>query len=185
MRKVLSTFAIVFTIAIASTAVAQTPYFQVYFDQGLQEASADCPGVGVLDTLYIAAHNFDMWIDAAEFQVDYTTHLTFLGEEALNSTLVIGSSPTGVAIAWQQPQNGFNTLIMMQVYVMWNCSDCVGIGGTPGSHIVVGPWPGKTSPRAVDWETEEDVDGVGMTSLICAQVPLEDGTWGQIKALYH
>ena len=44
MRKALLTFAIVFTIAMASTAFAQTPYFQLYFDECMQEASADCPG---------------------------------------------------------------------------------------------------------------------------------------------
>jgi hypothetical protein len=170
---------------MASTAVAQTPYFQVYFDEGLQEASADCPGVGVLDTLYIAAHNFDMWISAAEFQVDYTTHLTWLGDAARNTELVIGSSPTGCAISWPQPQNGFNTLIMMEVTVMWNCDDCFGIGGTPGSEIVINPWPGEPSPQAVNWQTESAVDGVGMTSLVCAQVPVEQTSWGQIKSLYH
>jgi hypothetical protein len=185
MRKVLLTFAIVFTIATASTAFAQTPYFQLYFDEGMQEASADCPGVGVVDTLYIVAHNFDMWIGAAEFQVDYTTHLTWLGEVAVGTDLVIGSSPTGVAISWPTPRQGFNAVDMMHVTVMWNCDNCTGIGGTPGSEIIISEWPGKNAPRAVDWQTDVAVDGVGMTSLICAQVPVEETSWGQIKSLYH
>ena len=184
MRKVLLTFAIVFTIAMTSAAFAQTPYFQLYFDEGLQEASADCPGPGVLDTLYIAAHNFDMWISAAEFQVDYPVQLTWLGEVAIGSDLVIGQSFAGVAISYPLPRPCFPSTILMRVTVMWSCDDCVGIPA-PGAEVVINEWPGEASPQAVNWQTEVAVDGVGMTSLVCAQVPVEETSWGKIKSLYH
>jgi hypothetical protein len=186
MRKVLLTFAIVSMIAMAGAASAQTPYIQVYFDAGFQEASADCPTVvGTLDTLYIVAHNFNMFIGAAEFMVDYTSHLTPLAEQANGTPLVIGESSTGVAISWPLPQNGFDPFLMMTVTVEWNCTDCAGIGGTPGSELVVQAKPGKTSARAIDYYELTSVDAVGMTSLICAQVPVENTSWGQIKSLYN
>jgi hypothetical protein len=188
MRKVLLTFAIVATIAIASSASAQTPYFQVYFDQAMQESSADCPAAPlgtVVDTLYVVAHNFNTWVTATDFMVDYGTHLSWLGEFAIGTTLKLGDSPTGVAITWQSRRNGWGPIPMLQVTVLWQCNDCNGISGTPGAEIVVLPNPGKIAPRVVETGTEQFIYGVGMTSLICALVPVEETTWGQIKSLYN
>jgi len=190
MRKVLLTFAIVATIAIASSASAQTPYFQVYFDANMQESSAPCPSapIGtVIDTLYVVAHNFNTWVVSTDFMVDYGAYLTFLGEFAIGTPLWLGDSPTGIAITWQQRRNGWQPIPMLQVTVMWQCNSCNGIGGPtdPGSEIVVLPNPGKLDPRVVESGTEQIIYGVGMTALVCAQVPVEETTWGQIKALYN
>jgi hypothetical protein len=186
MRRVLLTFAIVFTIAIAGSAFAQTtPYFQVYFDAGLKDAAADCPAapIGtVFDTLYVVAHNFDTWIMGAEFTIDYSTLLTVVGEEAVGADLTIGQSQSGIAMVWQTPRNGYNPVVMLIVTVVWECNDCAGLDDT---EIVVREYPDKPSPRCVDFWTEEYVDGVGMTSLICSSLPVENTSWGQIKALYH
>lgn len=188
MRTVLLTFAIFCTIAISGTAFAQTPTFQVYFDEGYQDAAADCPAgpIGtVLDTLHVVAHNFNVWVGAAEFMVDYSDYLTWLGEEVIGTELKIGSTPDGIAITWPGRRNGFQALEMVRVTVQWMCNDCQGIGGTPGAEIVVMPYPGRTSPRIVEYNTQNYIDGVGMKSLVCAQVPVEQTTWGQIKSLYH
>jgi len=185
MRKVLLTFAIVATIAIASSASAQTPYFQVYFDSAMQESSADCPAAppgSVIDTLYVVAHNFNAWVQTTDFMVDYGTHLTWLGEFAIGTPLTIGESPTGVAITWQQRRNGWAPIPMLQVTVQWQCDDCVGKDNSP---IIVLPNPGKIAPRVVEAGTDQVIFGVGMTSLICALVPVEETTWGQIKSLYN
>lgn len=188
MRRVLLTFAIVFMIAIAGSAFAQTtPYFQVYFDEDLKVAAEDCPpdpAGTVFDTLYIVAHNFDMWISAAEFAVDYGPHLSHWGERPVDTDLALGGTtgPNGVALSWPVPRSGWSAVLMMTVTVRWECSGC---GGINDAEIVITGIPGHPNPRAVDFNTEESVYGVGMKSLICASVPVEETSWGQIKALYH
>ncbi len=188
MKKALLTIAIVFTIAITSSAYAQTPYFQVYFDENLQEAAANCPAglIGShIDTLYVVAHNFNMWISAAEFTIDYTPHLMWLGDFPVDTDLKIGDSQTGIAIAWNVPVNAFGAAVLMTATVVWMCNDCAGISGTPGSQIVISAYPGQTDPRAVRWPDNVPFDGIGMTSLICPLVPVQATSWGQIKALYN
>jgi hypothetical protein len=188
MKKALLTIAIVFTIAITSSAYAQTPYFQVYFDENLQEAAANCPAglIGShIDTLYVVAHNFNMWISAAEFTIDYTTYLAWLGDFPVGTDLKIGDSQTGIGLAWNIPVNGFGAAVLMTATVAWFCNDCAGISGTPGSEIKLTAYPGQTQPRAVRWPDSIAFEGVGMTSLICPSVPVQETSWGQIKSLYH
>jgi hypothetical protein len=47
-------------IVTAVAVSAQTPYIAVYFNSGYSQEAKDCPGVGVLDTWYVAAVNFNV-----------------------------------------------------------------------------------------------------------------------------
>ena len=191
MRKSLLLIAIVFTSAITGSAFAQ-PNIQIYFDDGLTLGSANCPNapIGtVMDTLYVVANNFDAWISAVEFQVFYPPQLFFVADN-LDTPLSIGSSPTGISIAWATPKSCFGSTVLAQVLVIWQCNDCVSIVGgvpNPDAPIDIGPNPGQnlTAARAVEWPNQTTFDIVGMRSLICATVPVEETTWGQIKALYN
>jgi hypothetical protein len=188
MRKVLLTFAIVFTIAIASSASAQTPYFQVYFDAYFTETAADCPPPPVghlLDTLYVVAHNFNAWLLSTDFSLQWSPYLTILGEEAIGTPLKLGNVQDGIAVTWPSRRNGWQPVPILQIPVVWMCETCDGVGGTEQSKIIVGPYPGQPNPRFKEYGTQVDMYGVGMTSLICSQVPVEETTWGQIKALYN
>jgi hypothetical protein len=186
MKKVILVFAIVFTVAIAGSAFAQAPNITIYFDENLTEAQADCPPVGTphfteFATLRIVANNFGMWLAAVEFKVDYPSQLSWLGDNYTSDT-VIGSSPVGVSLAWGIPLNAFDSVVMMTATCAWVCDGCV---GNENVAVDVVPNPNMGLLRALRWPDNASFNVVGMRSLICATVPVEDTTWGQVKALYN
>jgi hypothetical protein len=185
MSKVLMTFAIVCTIAIAGSAFAQTPNIQIYFDEALTQAQAPCPDApigSVTDTMYVVANNFGMWMSAVEFMVEYPIAKVAWIADLYDTPLHTGSSPTGTTIGWSVPKNAFDGAVLLQVLFVWNCQQCGGSENTPW-RIVPNPMTGYL--RAVEFGTNQVVDAVGMLSVICATTPVENSTWGQIKALYR
>lgn len=190
MKKALLTFAIVFTIATTGSVLAQTPNISVYFDENLQEGSAYCPSeppLTVTDTLYVVGHYFNMWLASCEFAINFPSQIYYLGD-IYDTDLHIGSAETGVGIVWSPPKNAFGDALLLRVKFLWNCDDCVGAGVPPyedGFPLEVIPTPAQGMLRAVRWPDSHVIDLVGMRSLVCPQVPVEDSTWGQIKSLYH
>ncbi len=181
MKKVL---ALVLALAVmgmmAQTVSAQVPFVQVYFDD-LAHTSKDCPGAGTLDTLLVVAHNFNIWMTAIEYSIQYPPSLTWLGDIS-PSPVNLGNTPSGVATAFPTPLNAFQPVLVMQVLVNWECTTC---GGTPEA-VIVGPHPGSGFLRATRYPDNATVIGVGMTSLVCpGTVPVQETTWGQVKALYN
>ena len=168
-------------VTMALPAMAQSENFQIYFDDTYNQAAADCPGVGVLDTLYVVANNFNMWISAAEFAVSLPPQLQWIADMP-NTPLAIGNTQSGVAYSWQLPQNGFAPFEATRILVSWNCDDCVGAQNSP---VVVIPHPVTTHARVSRFPDNVLVDGIGMTSLVCATVPVEETSWGKLKALYN
>jgi hypothetical protein len=171
----------------ALPVMAQTENFQVYFDDNYTQASANCPGVGVVDTLYVVANNMNMWFSAAEFSVALPAQLTWFADMP-NTPLAIGNTQSGVAYSWSLPQNGFAPYELCKMLVSWNCDDCAGVV-SPGWTVVVNrnlanP-PTVTNPRVTHYPDNVLIEVIGNTSLICAQVPVEDTSWGQLKALYN
>jgi hypothetical protein len=49
---------------------------------------------------------------------------------------------------------------------------------------IVTAHPGTGFVGGVDYPNYDLVPAVGMTSLVCPTVPLEDTTWGKIKSIY-
>ncbi len=181
MKKVLALALAVALMGMASSNVsAQVPNVQVYFDD-IAHTAKNCAGVGVMDTLLVVANNFNMWMNAIEYSIQYPPSLTWVADLS-PSPLNIGNTPSGVATSFPQPVNAFNPAVVMQVLVMWNCDVC---GGTPDA-VVVQPHPQTGFVRASRWPDNALVAGVGMTSLVCpGVVPVEETTWGQVKALYN
>ncbi len=169
----------VMLMLVAAPLAAQTPYVQVYFDPGHTQTTSDCPGMQI-DTLYVVAHNFNAWLTAIEFSITYPAEMNWLADMA-STPLVIGNSPAGVALAFPTPVNGFDAVEVMQVMVMWQCSAC---GASTNIPLVVAPHPQTGFVRATRYPDNGFINAVGMTSLLCATVPVEETTWGQIKALY-
>jgi hypothetical protein len=170
-------------------AMAQNPYMQIYFNSNVQfgsytDTQSDC-GTGMQD-VYLVAHNMNMFVQAVEFIVSFPPALIYLSDTPNLPTiydLVIGNANVGEAIAYNLPQNGFVPMLLTTISVFWagNC-DC--LNGPQA--LVVGPYPGQLSPRAVEWPSYVAVDVVGMTSLVCpGVVSTEQKTWGSVKALYR
>jgi hypothetical protein len=185
MRKVLSVlFALLILSLGASVVSAQIPFVQVYFDQYMTKASIDqCPDADigtVTGSLYVGAINFNCWMSAIEYKIEYPPELSFLGDNT--GGLDIGSSPVGIATAWTFPLNAFGPALVNEVSILWMCRLCNGISEVT---ISVVPHPESGLLRAIRWPDNSFVDAVGQVSLICTSVPAEETTWGSIKALYN
>jgi hypothetical protein len=177
-------FVALLILALGQVAMAQTPYFQIYFDDAHTAAASDCPAAPagtVIDTVHVVAHNFNNFFIATEFAIDYSAKLTWLGDIP-GGNLVIGQSPIGISMSWQIPVSGFAPVRVMSAAVLWMCSGCAGSENTP---VIVIPNPETDVLAFVSWPGIQAIPTVGMTSLICATVPVESTSWGQIKALYR
>ena len=148
-----------------STATAQLPYVEVTFDDYGRINSSYCPPSPVFDELSIFAVNFNMWMAAIEYMVDYSVALSYLGDIMVEpGALAIGNSPTGIAISYPNVGNAWGPFRTQKVSVWWNCSDCAGFENT---RVVVLPHPLSGKVRAVQWPSLSAVDAIGMTSTIC------------------
>ncbi|NIM20512.1 MAG: hypothetical protein GTO51_09825 [Candidatus Latescibacteria bacterium] len=180
MRRVLIVVAALLIMSLGTSIVsAQVPYVEFVFSH--RGGSADCPpdppGT-VLDSAFVVANNFGMWMSAIEYGVSYPPEIIFLSDNTTG--LNIGSSDVGISTAWPLPQNAFDPLIVNEVKFLWNCQGC------PETNIPipVGPNTATGFLQAVRWPDNGLVSAVGMTSLICSTIPIEETTWGNIKALY-
>jgi len=177
---------IITMVLLCAPAQAQVPYVQVYFDPYMTQQSGYCPGVGVVDTLYVGAINFNMWMNTIDFRIEYPPGNTLVwAGDVYDAPLHLGDSPTGVTITWQIPRNAFQPLVVLRPVVLWLCNYC----GENSDHydvlVRVHPHPGKTTIEAVRWPDYAIVQGFGLTSIICPILSSEETTWGKVKALYR
>jgi hypothetical protein len=172
------------------------PYFQVYFDDASNgsfgETQAHCGQVGMPVYLYVVARNFESWLAAVEFKIDFPDGVMYVGETlappAAGTMLSIGTSPTGLTVSTSLPRNGFGEpgVLITTIFAIWT-GDCnCQYGPQP---IVVGAYPypnPKNGPSGVRWPDLVELPAVGMTSLLCpGAVSTHESTWGGIKALYR
>jgi len=188
MKKILVVVCAVAFCLGAASADAQVPYVQVYFDSlHTESVLEECP-TDPQGTLYVVAHNWGIWMSGIEYQINYPPEMTFLGDFIdEDRQLSIGSSPTGISIAWKNaPGAAFVSLRLQTVSVWYTCDGCQvqNITVTVVKHPVSDPTQPNHMVRAVDWPDEADHWGVGMASVICPTVPVEETTWGGIKAQY-
>lgn len=165
-------------------ANAQVPNVSVYFDEGLQYTQANCPGIGVPDTVYVVANNFGIWMSGIEYMIEYPMQLSFINDLIDEEYLSVGSSPTGIGITFPVPAPAFDSFLIQRVLVMWNCESCMGAPPAGFPLSVVG-YPSSGLVRAVEFGSNQVIIAVGMTSAVCATNPVVDETWGGIKALYQ
>lgn len=205
MKKALAGVLVASLVGLmAVAATAQVPNIQVYFNgnvafNSFSDTQADCQSPGTNQDVYVVMNNWNMFIQAVEFSIDYPAAFFPLGENAPANTLVIGNSNSmtidgpgtgGVAIAWNLPQNGFNQLLALTVHGVWTGSCDCGAGPAP---VVVKGYNysnpgngGNLQPVAVRWPDFAEIGGIGLTSLICPGiVATEQTTWGGVKALYR
>lgn len=196
MKKVL---AVVFVVAIMSlgfSASAQVPFVQVYFDNWGSVDQMDCPPASdpcwpnCYVMLSVYALNFNMWIQAIEYQISYPSALQFFGDQANPGALMIGSSTTGISITYPVPGDATGPFRTQQVFMKWNCSpgtppdmDCP----VPDSKIIVNAHPSNPTGQveALRYPDLASLTAVGMTSTVCpVTVATKETTWGSVKSLY-
>ncbi|MEJ2721489.1 MAG: T9SS type A sorting domain-containing protein [bacterium] len=141
--------------------------FTVYFDEGWTQRAIDCPGP-VFDTLYVVAEDWDNFVVGAQFKIDLPPSMVWLADLGTPPT-TIGSSPTGISIAWPIPMNGFFPFEVMKVLVMWTCSDC----STVNQLITVEEHPLFGGINSVQFPSYELLDGAGRGSAVCPYAALD------------
>jgi hypothetical protein len=188
MKRIL---VVVCAIAIGVSAIsakAQVPNVGVFFDQNLQYMWADCPPgtpLTVLDTCYVALHNANMFVGSVEYMIEYPPYMSYMGDIVPGISgedyLKAGNSNTGIGVVWPIPKNGFQGILVHMTRFLWNCNGC----DAGEQCVMVLPHPDSGKIRAIRWPDLWELPLVGMTSSICKTVPVEENTWGGIKALYE
>jgi hypothetical protein len=182
--------AIVVLVALAlgvftTPSSAQVPNIQVYFDDSYTRTQVFCRGIGVLDRWNVVANNFNMIMSTIEFAITPPpAGAAYTGDKHRPGALWLGVSPTGVTITYPQPLNAFEPVYVMRYQVVWLCD----IGDCDWEYFPVHviQHPGSGLLQAVEHDTFRIVQGVGMTSFVCAGTfPTEETTWGRVKALYR
>lgn len=187
MKRILVAVLVVALVVVAFSATAQVPSVQVYFDPSHTQAQAICGSPGSPVTLYVVMNNWNMNITGVDFSINYSSVLVWLADFLPDpvTQVAIGQSPTGIAIAYANCcyLNGQQSVEVLQPLVLWGPCDC---SQNPYAVVVGGYTPlGKTQPTAIRKEDFQQFSGVGMTSLICADIATEPSTWGKVKALYR
>jgi len=197
MKKFLVVVCAVAVCLGAATANAQTavPHVQVYFDEGWSITNPEsCPDADlgtVFGTLYVVARNYNMWMQSIEYSIEYPPEILWFGDAIDPTTqLKIGASPTtsvagGISVTWQSRGNAFHPMLIQTVSFGWMCRNCVEQNITV--RVVKHPataWAETWLVRALRSPDFQQVAGVGMASVVCPTVPVEETTWGGIKAQY-
>ena len=82
--RVATLLVFVMVVLSAATVSAQTPFIAVYFDNTFQTESTinpgGCPGIGTLDTLYIAMTNSNVFVSGVDFAVNYPPELNWISD---------------------------------------------------------------------------------------------------------
>ncbi|UCG52821.1 MAG: hypothetical protein JSW58_04510 [Candidatus Latescibacterota bacterium] len=212
-RRVLATgialMLIVLTVNIADAQVSwpsPKPFIAVYFDEPGQIeaypiAPDPCPGVGVLDTLWVYLVNSNQMVNGVQFCIDYPPAITWLSD-LWTQPVAVGATPCtspagGLSMGYDPRRLGFpdppdrpyGRIFICGVLVMWNCDDC---GNFPDNLIVVRKHTFDGYPEPYPTFTQDQHPYppiqhycIGMTSVICpATIATEESTWGKVKALY-
>lgn len=170
---------VVLAMGVAAPAAAQTPNIGVFFDSGWSRMDWDCPGAGVMDTVYVVARNFNRFVMAVEYSINYPPAMSWLFDFDVPE-VSIGTTPAGITSGFASPQSGYFPLCVAKAVFIWTCNECL-INNVP---CVVSAHPGTGFLGGVDFPNYDLVPAVGMTSLVCATVPVEETTWGKIKSMY-
>jgi hypothetical protein len=192
--KVLVFALAVLAIVGASFAGAQTPYVGVFSDRAawdppppgppiIGDGTAETwipPGVGVVDSLYLIAYNFNCLVTGIEWQILFPPEMAWIADIDVQP-VKFGDSPVGAAMGWALPQDGFKGINVATVIFQWLVGSC----GAPNSPVVVVGHPlFDPQPRYTCFGTPIISGAVGLTGLICPTVPVEETTWGKVKSLY-
>lgn len=185
MRFAISLLLVVIIIGISLPVVAQTPKIQVFYDpaMGPLHTNRVCQGVGVLQTLYVIALDFNTFLSGAEFQLEYPPELVWIADQAV-PPVTLGSTPAGISMGWATPLNAFGPVVLCEPLVMWTCDFCP-VFNLHKVNVKPHPLFGASNPRVTDWPDNDLIEANGVAAKVCFFIATEETTWGQIKEIYR
>lgn len=174
------------SVCIGSDTAAQVPRLTPFFN-ATGTWSTHCeycdkyhPGPDYPLTVYFILSDFNAWIAAVEFSVDYPPYVTWLGDGP-TPPVAIGSTPTGISMAWGTPQNGFGPFVVLQANIIYHARCYHG-----ELRVQVQPHPDTGDLAAISYGNDSLVDLEGGYAKFCSRtVPVENRSWGAIKAIYQ
>lgn len=173
-------------LALAGPASAQIyspPGVVVFFDQALlQPFGTGCQGIGQIDTIYVAAVNANESMKSVEFMIEYPASMAWVADMIGPGALATGDSPSGITVTWTTPLAASQRMMFFPIVIVWMCDDC---STTYMDQVRTRAHPGTGFSRAVTWPTLGYLRLLTYDTFICETVPVEDKTWGAIKALYR
>ena len=193
MKTILAIVVLLLSLS-ALNSRSQTPYLQVYFDSQLtQTVAGECPSeppMSMVGTLWVVAVDFNAYISAIEYIVDYPPEIYFVYDNT--GGLDIGNSASGIATAWPFPKNAFFPVVVSEVRFIWNCQAC----RNTDIPVCMNIHPDTGYLRAARWPDNELIYATTGVACICPTgcypcvcpnppVPIEATSWGRIKALYR
>jgi hypothetical protein len=138
----------------------------LYFDQELTQVWEECPDAppgSVLDTLYVAISGFTSPVEGIEYRVLYPPEITWVGDVYSDRGLVIAATSYGISMAFFEPLDAYNPIIIQEIIIIWNCDECEPYNSIP---IELTAHPATGYLRAVTSDLVfEDV--VGYPGWIC------------------
>lgn len=127
--------------------------------------SADCPYAppgSVLDTLYLAIEGFTTPIEGIEYRIQFPPEIMWIGYTEPDLGLRIGDPENGISMAFFDPVNAYDWIIIQELIVLWLCNGCT----TTNIPIEITVHPSTSFLRVVTSDLVfEDV--TGYTSIIC------------------
>ena len=78
------TIALFVVVGYAFPLNAQVPEVQIFFEPRLNFTSANCPNAPIgtfTQHVYVVANNFNMFISAIEYRIEYPSILIWLGDD--------------------------------------------------------------------------------------------------------
>jgi hypothetical protein len=157
---------------------------EIHFTNG-RTAIEPCAGYGVWDSLYVVANNLAMWVSGVEYCIQYPPEILWFADRSgglnIGSSPCVGDGSGGIATVWPLPRNSYEPLIVNNVLFIWQREGC------PFFNSPVKACANEQTGflRATRYPDAVYVNMIGMLSLICPTCPVEETTWGNIKALYR
>ena len=162
-------------------AFAQTPAVQMFFDEQFQVPAMECTGA-VLDTLYVVANGFDAQIVDIEYLIYLNVYLLWIADLIEPTYTATGTSVAGIVVSFPAPVDATGPFLIQRILFEWLCDGCPH-DGIP--YIQVRPHPISGKVQATRWPDLVKIEAAGMTNVLCGVIPVEETTWGQVKALYR
>ncbi|MEE9270033.1 MAG: hypothetical protein V3V49_07205 [Candidatus Krumholzibacteria bacterium] len=209
IAKVFLVTLVALTVVGASLASAQTPYIGVFFEvtpdfNGKGETAIPPGAGGEIDSVFFVAYNLNCLVTGFQFAVDYGPCLTLIADldvpalPVAGPGVTFGTTATGISIVYSAGnvrfgvlpnfKDGTKNVHIATSIVQWSTTGACRNCSVTDRPVIVKEniFFGNPTPVYLCFATGVNVfhPAEGLTALICATVPVEESTWGKVKALY-